>query len=132
MRKIEKGLTASLSKAFSSEEVELFSRISMDSNRLHVDDQYAKMSLFHRRIVHGFLSGSLISAVIGTILPGEGTIYLHQDMDFKNPVFIDELLTAIITVEEVKEDKHICYLRTQCVNSQGELKIDGKAVVKYL
>lgn len=125
------GQTASLSKAFSSEEVLLFSKLSMDTNEVHTDEGYAKNTIFKQRIVHGFLSGSLISAVIGTILPGKGAIYLHQDMDFKKPVYHDEEIVAQVTVEKINLEKHIYYLKTQCFNKLGELKIDGNAIIKY-
>lgn len=125
------GQTASLSKAFTSEEVLAFSKISMDSNEIHVNEEYAKGTIFKQRIVHGFLSGSLISAVIGTVLPGKGAIYLHQDMDFKKPIYLDEEITAKVTVERINEEKHIYYLKTQCFNKIGELKIDGNAIIKY-
>ena len=105
--------------------------MSLDKNEIHLNEEYAKNSIFKQRIVHGFLSGSLISAVIGTILPGKGAIYLHQDMDFKKPVYIGELITAVVKVDNLKEEKHICYLQTQCVNKDGEIKISGKAIVKY-
>ena len=125
------GQTASISKSFSSEEVDAFSDLSMDANPLHLDENYAKSTIFRRRIVHGFLSGSLISAVIGTILPGEGAIYLHQDMDFKRPVYLDEKITAKVTVVRKNEEKHILYLDTKCVNDDGEVKIEGTAIIKY-
>ena len=131
MHLVQKGQTASLTKSFSADDVELFAALSMDKNRIHLDDQYAEKSIFHQRIVHGFLSGSLISAVIGTLLPGEGSIYLHQDMDFRNPVYIDEEITAVVTVERVNEEKHVCYLRTVCANNHGEVKIEGNAIIKY-
>ena len=72
-----------------------------------------------------------ISAVIGTLLPGKGAIYLHQDMDFKKPVYYDEVITAKVTIERINEEKHIYYLKTQCFNNQGEIKIDGNAIIKY-
>lgn len=125
------GQTASLSKAFSSEEVLLFSKLSMDTNEVHTDEEYAKNTIFKQRIVHGFLSGSLISAVIGTVLPGKGAIYLHQDMDFKKPIYLDEKITAKVTIERINEEKHIYYLKTQCFNTQGEIKIEGNAIIKY-
>ena len=125
------GQTASLTKAFTEQDVNLFAELSLVMNELHINDDYAKESIFKQRIVHGFLSGSLISAVIGTLLPGKGAIYLHQDMDFKKPVYIDEEITAIVVVEKLKEEKHICYLQTQCVNREGEVKISGNAIVKY-
>lgn len=125
------GQTASLKKAFSEQEVALFAELSLDKNELHINEEYAKSTIFKQRIVHGFLSGSLISAVIGTILPGKGAIYLHQDMDFKKPVYIGEEITAVVTVVNIKEEKNIYYLHTQCFNSVGEVKIDGNAIVKY-
>lgn len=125
------GQTASLTKAFTEKDVELFAELSLDKNELHISDEYAKESVFKQRIVHGFLSGSLISAVIGTILPGKGAIYLHQDMDFKKPVYIGETITAVVEVERLKEEKRICYLQTRCENREGEVKISGSAIVKY-
>lgn len=125
------GQTASLTKAFSEKDVELFAELSLDKNELHINDEYAKESIFKQRIVHGFLSGSLISAVIGTILPGKGAIYLHQDMDFKKPVYIGEEITAVVEVGRLKEEKRICYLQTRCENREGEVKISGIAIVKY-
>ena len=102
------GQTASLTKAFTEKDVELFADLSLDKNELHINDEYAKESVFKQRIVHGFMSGSLISAVIGTILPGKGAINLHQDMDFKKPVYIGEEITAVVEVEHLKEEKRIC------------------------
>lgn len=125
------GQTASLTKAFTEKDVESFAELSLDKNELHINDEYAKESIFKQRIVHGFLSGSLISAVIGTILPGKGAIYLHQDMDFKKPVYIGEEITAVVEVERLKEEKRICYLQTRCENREGEVKISGSAIVKY-
>lgn len=125
------GQTASISKSFTSEDVLVFSNISLDKNELHLDEAYAKTTVFGQRIVHGFLSGSLISAVIGTILPGQGAIYLHQDMDFRKPVYFGEKITAKVTVVKIIEEKNIYYLDTKCVNEDGEVKIEGTAIIKY-
>lgn len=129
---IRVGQTASLSKAFSALDVEAFAKLSLDTNDLHLDDNYAQTTIFHQRIVHGFLAGSLISAVIGTLLPGKGAIYLHQDMDFKRPVYIDEKITAIVTIVEANTEKGIYTLMTECFNDEHELKIMGKAIIKYI
>jgi 3-hydroxybutyryl-CoA dehydratase len=131
MQDIQIGQSASLSKSFSSEDVVCFSSLSRDTNELHLNEEYAKTTIFHQRIVHGFLGGSLISAVIGTLLPGKGAIYLHQDMDFKKPIYHGELITAVVTVVDAKYEKGIYYLRTECINQEGEVKITGNAVVKY-
>lgn len=128
---MKKGDIAKISKSFTEEDVLMFSKLSLDTNEIHLDENYASNTIFKKRIVHGFLVGSLISAVIGTILPGKGAIYLHQDMDFKKPVFLNELITAVVTVVDVKEDKGIYFLSTRCVNERGEIVIDGSAVIKY-
>lgn len=120
-----------MSKQFSQEEVDAFSKMSLDINPIHLDEAYAAKTLFGRRIIHGFLSGSLISAVIGNILPGEGAIYLHQDMDFRKPAYTDDVLTATVTVERINPEKHILYLNTVCTNEKKEVVIEGSAVVKY-
>ncbi|MBQ7712076.1 MAG: MaoC family dehydratase [Bacteroidales bacterium] len=125
------GQSASMSKQFSQEEVDAFSKMSLDINPIHLDEAYAAKTLFGRRIIHGFLSGSLISAVIGNILPGEGAIYLHQDMDFRKPAYTDDVLTATVTVERINPEKHILYLNTVCTNEKKEVVIEGSAVVKY-
>ena len=80
------GQSASLKKVFSSDDVKVFAELSLDKNPIHLDETYAGQSLFGKRIVHGFFVGSLISAVFGTVLPGEGAIYLHQEMNFRKPV----------------------------------------------
>ncbi len=124
------GQKASISKVFYQEDVAVFSELSLDKNPVHLDEQYAANSRFGRRILHGFLSGSLISAVIGNILPGVGSIYLHQDMDFRKPAYTGERLTATVTITQIRMDKRILYLDTICCNDNNEVLIEGKAVVK--
>ena len=126
------GQEARLVKKFSSKEVELFAELSLDKNPVHLDNNYAKGSIFENRIVHGFLTGSLISAVIGTKLPGPGAIYLHQELNFKKPVYLDEELTAIVTITGMRPEKSLLYLDTRCVKSGGEVAIEGNAIVKYI
>ena len=124
------GQTASLKKVFCTEDVEAFADISKDCNPIHLDPIYAEKSLFGKRIVHGFLVGSLISAVFGTQLPGEGAIYLHQEMNFRKPVFHGEEITATVVVTQIRKDKSILYFDTICENEKGEVVIDGKAILK--
>ena len=123
------GQSASLTKVFKSDEVEAFAEMSLDKNPIHLDENYAEHSRFGRRIVHGFLVGSLISAVFGTQLPGKGAIYLHQEMDFRKPVFHNDEITAIVTVTNIRKDKSILYFDTRCENNKGEVVIEGKACV---
>ena len=124
------GQTASLKKAFSDEEVEAFSELTLDKNPIHLDEEYAMQSRFGKRIVHGFLVGSLFSAVFGTKLPGEGAIYLHQEMDFRKPVYHGDEITATVTITEINNGKSLLYFDTRCENQKGEIVIDGKAVLK--
>lgn len=126
------GQSYSLSKRFTLEEVEAFAELSQDNNPVHLDQEYAKESVFHNRIVHGFLSGSLFSAIIGTQLPGNGSIYLGQTLNFKKPVYHDQLITATVTVIDIRKDKPIVKLLTVCKNEQDEVVIDGEAIVKLI
>lgn len=130
METLRIGQSASIEKCFTREDVLAFSRLSMDTNPVHLDREYAKTTVFKDNIVHGFLVGSLISAVIGTILPGPGSIYLHQDMDFKKPVYIGEKIKATVTVEEIRADKPIVRMSTKCMNDRHDVVVDGHAVIK--
>lgn len=124
------GQSASLKKVFGSDEVKAFAKLSLDSNPIHLDEAYAEQSRFGRRIVHGFFVGSLISAVFGTVLPGEGAIYLHQEMNFRKPVFHGEEITATVVVTNIKQEKSVVCFDTKCENERGEIVIDGNAVLK--
>lgn len=130
-QKLNIGDKASISKAFSAEEVEQFARLSLDANPLHLDEAAAADSIFGQRVVHGALVASLFSALLGMKLPGEGTIYLGQNSSFKAPVYLDEEITATVEVIEIREARGIAKLKTTAVNEAGKTVIDGEAVVKY-
>jgi enoyl-CoA hydratase len=125
------GDKASLSKVFTEEDVIKYSEISTDTNPIHLDESYAASTVFGKRIVHGMLVASMFSALIGVELPGEGSIYLGQSLSFKAPVFIGDQVTASVEVVRIREDKPIVTLRTLCVNNEGQVLIEGEAVVKY-
>lgn len=124
------GMSYSMSKVFTSDEVKAFSELSMDNNPLHVDDEYAGKSMFGKKIVHGFLTASLFSAIIGTRFPGEGSIYLNQTMSFLRPVFHDQMVKAIVTVKELYPEKHRVLLETVCKDGSDNILITGTALVK--
>lgn len=126
------GQSYSMTKSFTSEEVERFAEISGDNNLVHIDKEFAENSMFHGRLVHGFLTGSLFSAIIGTKMPGPGSIYLGQSMNFKRPVYHNQKVTATVTITEIRKDKPIVRLSTTCVNEAGETVIDGEAIVKVI
>lgn len=124
------GQSASISRRFTTKEVELFSDLCMDKNPVHLDEEYAKKSVFGDRIVYGYLTASLFSGIIGSILPGSGSIYLNQNMNFRKPVYHNELITATCTITHIREDKPIITLETICRNENNEIVIDGTALIK--
>lgn len=130
LKELYVGQSASISRRFSSKDVEIFSTMCMDKNPVHLDAEYAKMSFFGDRIVYGYLTASLFSGVIGSILPGTGSIYLNQNMNFRKPVYHNELVTATCTITHIREDKPIITLETICKNEKGEVVVDGTALIK--
>jgi len=108
-----------------------FAEVSGDHNPVHLDEEYAARSPFGRRVAHGFLTGSMISAMIGMDLPGPGSIYLGQTMKFLAPVAIGDTVTVSVEVVAVREEKRILTLRTDAKNQDGVLVLTGEAVVKY-
>jgi len=129
-RNFKVGDIASLSKAFTEDEVKQFAEISKDKNPLHLDSNFGATSVFGERIVHGMLVASLFSGLIGMELPGIGSIYLGQTLTFKAPVAIGEQVTATVKIIKIREDKPIVTLSTVCVNAEGVVAIEGEAVVK--
>lgn len=129
MASIDVGDTASLSKTVTELDLERFAEVSLDRNPVHFDEDYAKTTRFGGRIAHGMISAGLISAVIGTQLPGPGSIYLSQSLRFRAPVRIGDTVTATVTVSAVREDKPIITLETVCTNQDGEALLTGEAVV---
>ena len=125
------GQKASYTKEITTEMIRAFSELSGDSNPLHYDEEYAKRTVFGRVVAHGMLTASLISTVLGSILPGPGTIYLEQYLKFTRPVYPGDRVTAEVEVTEVVEkgSKAIVTLRTTCVNQRNEVVIDGWAKV---
>jgi 3-hydroxybutyryl-CoA dehydratase len=123
------GDTASLTKTITDADLRAFAELSGDRNPIHLDDEYAATTRFGRRIAHGMLAASLISTVLGTELPGIGTVYLSQNSRFLAPVYPGDTVTARVTVKNIREDKPIVTLETICENQRGELLIKGEAVV---
>ena len=123
------GDTASITKTITDEDIRKFADASGDHNPLHLDEEFAKTTRFGRRIAHGMLSASLISAVIAGELPGEGSIYLAQTLQFVAPVFPDDIVTAKVTIVSQREDKPIVKLATLCTNQHGEVVVKGEATV---
>ncbi len=125
----KKGETATLVKTVTQGDIEQFAELVGDRNPVHVNPDFAKKTRFGRPIAHGMWGLSLVSAVLGTKLPGPGTIYLSQTVQFKAPVFAGDTLTAKVKVLEVRQDKPIVKLETTCENQKGELILTGESVV---
>ena len=123
------GDAAEMSKTVTEEDVRAFADLTGDHNPVHLDEEYAAGTRFGRRIAHGMLGASLISAVLANELPGRGTVYLSQTLRFTAPVFLGDTVTARVTVKAVREDKPIVTLETVCTNQRGERVVEGEAVV---
>jgi phosphotransacetylase len=123
------GETASLARTFTESDIQLFANVSGDVNPAHLDHAYADNSMFQGIIAHGMLGGSLFSTVLGTILPGPGTIYLGQDLRFKRPVKPGDVLAVTVTVREKDQAKKRVILDCRCINLDGKEVISGTAEV---
>ncbi|MEW6531848.1 MAG: MaoC family dehydratase [Thermodesulfobacteriota bacterium] len=124
-----KGDHASMSRVITQEDIRAFAELGGDRNPVHVDESFAAKTRFGSPIAHGMWGATLISAVLGTQLPGPGTIYLGQTLAFRAPVYPGDTLTAIVTVKDVRKDKPIVTLETVCENQRGEKILEGEAVV---
>lgn len=123
------GQTASLKRTLTQKDIELFALVSGDVNPAHLDQAYADESLFRGVIGHGMWSGGLISTVLGTVMPGPGTIYMGQEMSFLAPVRIGDEVTVSLTVQTKHESKPIVVFDCICQNAKGEVVVKGSAKV---
>jgi 3-hydroxybutyryl-CoA dehydratase len=103
--------------------------VSGDLNLAHINETYAQNTFFKTRIAHGMLSAGFISAAIGMQLPGPGTIYMRQELNFKAPVRIGDTVTARVEIVEINTEKKRVRLKTTCVNQEGTVVLDGEALV---
>jgi 3-hydroxybutyryl-CoA dehydratase len=123
------GDAATRTKTITDEDIRAFAELSGDRNPVHLDDEYAAATRFGRRIAHGMLAASLVSATLANELPGRGSVYLSQTLRFVAPVFPGDTVTARVEVTKVREDKPVVTLETVCTNERGEKLIEGEAVV---
>lgn len=116
--------------SFSQTEVEEFAKVSGDHNPIHLDTAYAANTVFKKPIIHGFLGGSVFSKLLGTLFPGEGTIYLKQTMEFVRPMYVDVSYEAILEVKEVEIEKNRALMQTNIVDPTSQkIVIKGEALV---
>ncbi len=122
------GQTASIGKTITEADILLFAAVSLDTNPVHMNAEAAAVSVFKERVAHGMLSAGLISAVLGTQLPGAGTIYRAQTLQFRRPVKIGDTVTATVEVTALDADKKRATLKTVCTVG-GKVVIEGEATV---
>lgn len=125
------GQKAEASRCFTMEEVRQFADLSGDNNPLHVDEEYAEKGRFGRCVVHGILVSGLISKVLGTQLPGKGSIYLEQNLSFRKPVYVGDTVTARVQITEILQEKKIITLETNVYNQEEKCVILGTAKLLY-
>jgi 3-hydroxybutyryl-CoA dehydratase len=125
------GAKATRTQTITDEMVRTFATLTGDTNPVHLDDQYAATTRFGKRIAHGMLAASLISATLANDLPGPGTVYLSQTLQFKAPVYLGDTVTAVIEVKSVREDKPIATLITTCINQDNVVVLEGEAAVLF-
>src|SRR4249919_570949 len=103
--------------------------MSGDVNPAHLDEEYARSDMFHRIIAHGMWGASLISTLLGTKLPGPGTIYLDQTLTFRRPVSIGDTVNVTVAVSAKKQEQHHVVFDCQCTNQRGDVVMSGRAEV---
>jgi len=123
------GDSADLVRTLTHKDIELFAVVSGDVNPAHLDPEFAKSDIFHGVVAHGMWGAGLISAVLGTKLPGPGTIYLDQTLQFRRPVRIGDAVTVTLTVAEKFPETYRVNLSCAAVNQHGEEVISGIATV---
>jgi 3-hydroxybutyryl-CoA dehydratase len=123
------GMNATISRTITETDLRNFSGVCGDTNPMHLNEEYAQRTVFGGCIVHGMLTASLISAVIGTKLPGPGCIYLSQNLKFTAPVRVNDTVYAVATIKELITEKTRAIITTQCF-VKNNLVIDGEAVIK--
>jgi 3-hydroxybutyryl-CoA dehydratase len=119
----------SFTKTVTEADVTTFAGLIGDFNPIHVDAEYARRSRFGQRVAHGMLTGGLISAVLGNKLPGPGSIYLSQQIEFLAPVHIGDTITAVAEVTSWRPEKRIVTLKTDAYNQDKRQVVTGKAVL---
>ena len=129
LKELQVGDQATYVKKITEKDVGMFAEVSGDFNPVHLDETYASHTMFKTRIAHGGLVSSLFSTVLGTKLPGEGTIYMEQDSRFIRPVYLDDTITATVEVDEIDEIKGRVRLKTIATNQKGEPVVSGFALV---
>ena len=127
--RIQVGEKAILTRTIIGEMVVAYADLIGDHNPVHLDETFAATTRFGRRIAHGMFVAGLISTVLASELPGPGSVYLGQTLQFKAPVYLGDTITVMVQVTKVREDKPIVTLATVCTNQDGQVVLEGEAAV---
>ncbi|MDR1049398.1 MAG: MaoC family dehydratase [Synergistaceae bacterium] len=125
------GMKDSLSRVVAREDIERFADATGDRNPIHLDEDFARESRFGKPIAHGMLGAGLISAALGTRLPGPGSLYMEQTLRFRKPVFAGDTITANVAITELYPEKYRVRLATSCVNQDGAVVMEGEALLYF-
>jgi acyl dehydratase len=123
---VQVGDSHTITRQITARDIETFADLVGDHNPIHLDETHAATTRFGRRIAHGMISAGLISAAIANGWPG--AIYLSQTLEFRAPVFLDDTVTAKVTVTAVRSDKPVATYRTECYNQEDQLVLEGQAL----
>ena len=123
------GDSAEFTKTITEYDVYQYAGVTGDFNPVHINEVYAKETFFKKRIAHGMLAGGLISAVLGTRLPGPGSVYLRQELNFTAPVYFGDTVTAKVEIVDINTGKKRITLKTTCTNQDDKVVVDGEAVI---
>lgn len=122
------GMAAELEKSFSDEDVRLFAKLSGDINPVHLDEDFAKTTMFGHRIVHGALASSIFSTLFANVLPGPGCIYLKSNIKFLKPIYLDEVIQFKVEILEIQAEKNRLIFKTEAT-AKGKDYISGTAEI---
>lgn len=131
MKTINIGDSAEIVIKATDETVRQIATVSGDVNPVHLDDEYAKESIFGKRIAHGLFCLNGISRVLGTVLPGEGAILLSQSFKYKSPVYINDEITVRVVTKEIKVEKNIYVFDIICTNQDRVIVLEGESALKW-
>ncbi len=125
---IAEGMSGEFAKVLSDSDVRTFADVSGDHNPIHIDEAYAKTTIFGGRIAHGMHTASMISAALGSVFPGPGWVYIEQNLKFKAPVPVGSEVTALVVATKLMPDKGFVEFATTC-RVNGKIVLDGTAIL---
>lgn len=116
--------------SFTQEQVDIFAQVTGDTNPLHIDEAYGASSMFGRRIIHGFLGGSVFTKLFGTLFYADGNVYMKQEMKFLKPMYTDKTYEAVLTVREIMAEKNRALIETKIIDPEtGDTTTTGEALM---